>query len=411
VATLRQVNRLPLRMALVWAVVGAVLLAARGVSEFFEVTDSAGTSSWAFTARWTGALAPGVVSLGVFGNLWLVAVASAFSSLPAERPLRLRSFRYLVPAYQLGIVGTLTWPLVGQLVPGWWVLRLAAVGGVAYLLVSMAGALRTRMTDPMAVHWACLIAASQFVVGLSLSGLLASENEVLARIGAFSLMVLVYGWFPQASVCLFSHALDIQPFDDQRPIYVALGAAVGMMVAIFIGGGAGPLLFSLAALVLIFAFLYVLQPRWVGRFLEWQERLFAVGCITVFIGFGGWSQALAGLGILPTIVSFDRAEVASLPLKIALLGSMIAFSAATIAKERSRHLSDKIGRMALAGSLVLAVPQLVMDVLYLIPEWHYESILVRGMFGVAEIAGAVGLAALGTLGRTLGRPRADLRAV
>ncbi len=397
--TLRQVNKLFVRAALIWALASGLLLAARATvdlgSEVVELPQ----------AVQAGEAAVAALIFGFFGNLWLSTVYSLAASLPASRPVPLKHAPYVAPVWQVGAVTAVasSFPFYAEL-PGsrYPLLALAAVAG--YVTYVSLQSIRTRATDPSATHWTNLVACVELFFG-SLLAILGSVGVVGADTAAVGLVFVALGWSPHAALVLFTQAFDLEPYDDQRPVYFAFGAALAALVAVFLGQG-GMLLASLAQLAYVLALAFLLQKRWFGRFVSWEERFLMAGVVAGFLGLAGAAapQTSVLLGFDPAGDSFPilASGVAVVPL---------AFGAAYVARQRPKFLKDGLCKVVVVAIVAAVLPQFLFSLFYLNPSQRYGSFVVRGAFGAAEAVVALGLVALASLVRGIGRPRADLRPV
>lgn len=403
--TLRQVNRLFLRSALIWVVVGSMLLILRGVVEVApEALGAFEGSALARFALASGEAAVQALALGFFGNVWLIAVYSSFSAVPAGKPLKLAGARLVAVLWQVGVAGIALRSLLGAGASALAVVRIALFVASIYLLTGMLATLRTRMTDVSAVHWSCVIATVELCLGAALSAW-AAAARFPSNPSLWAAVVLGLGWPAQAAVAVFCHSFELEPYDDQRPVYLALGAALAVVLAYSLGPQARILVW-IAELVFVLTFLFMLQRRWLGRFLSWEERFLAVGAIAAFFGFMGALQE----PVAAALAGVEGGEHVPF-LSLGVLALPIAFGAATVAKERPRQMGDKVGRATMAAVIALGAPEFVLSLFYLEPGSLGSSALVRILFGAARAVTVFGLVALGATIKGMGRARGDLRPV
>ncbi len=386
-----------------WALASGLLLAARAAS------DVASEVVRIPLAGQAGEAAMAALILGFFGNLWLSTVYSLAASLPASRPVPLKYAPYVAPVWQVGTVAAVASAfspyadLPGSRYP---LLALVAVAG--YVTYVSLQSIRTRATDPSASHWTNLVACVELFFG-SLLAILGSVGVVGTNVASVGLAFVALGWGPHAALALFTQAYDLEPYDDQRPVYFAFGAALAALVAVFLGPG-GMLLASLAQLAYVLGLAFLLQKRWFGRFVSWEERLLMAGVVAGFLGLAGTAAPETA-----DILSFSPAggsEGGSFPILASGVAVVpLAFGAACVARQRPRFLKDGLCKVVVVAIVAAALPQFVFSLFYLDPSQRYGSFLVRAIFGAAEAVVAIGLVVLASLVRGIGRPRVDLRPV
>lgn len=403
--TLRQVNRLFLRSALIWVVVGSILLILRGVVEVApEALGVLEASALSRFALGSGDAAVQALALGFFGNVWLIAVYSSFSAIPAGKPLKLSGARFVAVLWQVGVAGIALQAMMVPVASALAVVRVTLFVAGIYLLAGMIATVRTRMTDVSAAHWSSVIAAVELCLGTALSAW-AAAARFPSTPSLWAAVILGLGWPAQAAVAVFCHSFELEPYDDQRPVYVALGAALAVVLAYSLGPQARILVW-IAELVFVLTFLFMLQRRWLGRFLSWEERFLALGAIAAFFGFMGAS----GEPVAASIAGVGGAEHVPF-LSLGVLAIPVAFAASMVAKERPRQMGDKVGRAVMAAVIALGAPEFVLSLFYLEPGIRASSALVRILFGAARAVTVFGLVALGATIKGMGRPRGDLRPV
>lgn len=397
--TLRQVNRVFVRAGLIWALVCGLLFFVRAASEFVDLPLGSRAGEAAVSA----------LVLGFFGNLWLSSVYMVSASLAGSKPAPLGSVPYLVPVWQVGTGASVASAFeVYKNLPGSQFPKLALVGVAAYASYVTLRSIRSRATDPSAAHWTNLVASVELLFG-SLLATLAALGVVTGLLAGVGVALVALGWSSHAALVLFVQAFDLEPYDDQRPVYIAFGAAVVMVVVVFLGPGAAILL-SIAQLVYILALAYLLQRRWFGRFLSWEERFLMAGLVAGFLGFAGAAAPSEGyLSALGLSQGFGGRPFPVLASGVLILP--LSFGAAYVAKERSRSLRTGLCRAIVAAVVAAALPQFLLSLFYFDSYYRYEILAVRALFGAAEIVVAAGLVALASLAKGLGRGRADLRPV
>lgn len=398
--TLRQVIRIFVRAALLWALVGGVLFLVRAASEVVAVP----------LGREAGLAAVAVVVLGFFGNLWISTVYSLSSSLPSSKPVPLQSASFLLPLWQIGTAASAASSLeLYRRLPANQYPKLALTAVAAYLSFVTVQSMRTRATEPSAAHWTNLVAGVEAFFG-TLGAALASAGILSPALGAVGVALVALGWGSHAGLVLFVRAFELEPFEDQRPVYVAFGAGLVMVVVVFLGPGA-QILLSMAQLAYVLALAFLLQKRWFGKFLSWEERFLMAGVVAGFFGLSSpGASGIEGYVLALGLSSGGGAR----PFPVLASGVAIfplAFGAAYVAKERSRGLRSGLCRAVLAAVIAAALPQFLMSLAYFDPDARYALIIVRALFGAAELVVAAGLVVLASLAKGLGRSRADLRPV
>jgi hypothetical protein len=396
--TLRQVNRIFVRAALIWALICGLLFLTRASSEF--VSLPLGTRA--------GEAAIAALVLGFFGNLWLSAMYSLSASLPGSKPVPLKSAPYLLPLWQIGSAASSASAFEAyRNLPGSQLPKLSLTVVAAYTSFVTIRSIRSRVADPSAAHWTNLVACIELFFG-SLLATLAGLGVVTGFIADIGVALVALGWSYHAALVLFVRAFDLEPYDDQAPVYVAFGAALVMVIVIFLGPRAA-ILMTLAQLVFILALAYLLQRRWFGKFLSWEERFLMAGVVAGFLGVAGAATSTEGYLLALGLQASFGAAFPILATGVVILP--LSFGAAYVAKERSRSLRSGMCQTIVAAVVAAALPQFLMSLVYLDPYYRYGIFAVRILFGIAEIVVAAGLVALASLAKGLGRPRADLRPV
>lgn len=397
--TLRQLNKLFVRAGLTWALICGLLFLVRAASEVVELPLGVRAGEAAIAS----------LVLGFFGNLWLSTLYSLSSSLPASKPVPLRSGAYLLSLWQIGTAASAASSFeVYRNLPGSQFPKVALVAVGAYASYVTLRSIQSRATDPSAAHWTNLVACIELFLG-SLLATLAALGVVTGLFAMLGVGLVGLGWSYHAALVLFVRVFDLEPYDDQRPVYVAFGAAVVMVVVVFLGPQA-QILLSLAQLVYILALAFLLHKRWFGRFASWEERFLMVGVVVGFLGFAGAASRAEGyLTVLGLTSGFGGNAFPVLASGVAILP--LSFGAAYVAKERSRSLRSGMCRVVVAAGVAAGLPQFILSLFYLDPYYRYDILAVRVLFGAAEMVVAAGLVVLASLAKGLGRPRADLRPV
>ena len=398
--TLRQMNRAFVRAALLWALVGGVLFLARAASEVMKVP-------WGTQA---GKSALSAIILGFFGNLWVSTVYTLSSSLPSSKPAPLKSASFVLPLWQIGTASAAASAFaIYRQIPGYSYPVLTLTAATGYLSFVTGRSIQTRVAEPSAAHWTNLVACLEAFFGTLLISLTPARDG-LEVLGVVGVAFFALGWAYHAALVLFVGALELEPYDDQKPVYVAFGASLVMVLIVFLGPGA-QIIASFAQLAYVLSLAFLLQKRWYGKFFFWEERFLMAGVVASFFGLSSTSVS----GIERYFVALGlAAESGSKPYLLIASGVLVlplAFGAAYGVKQCSRGLGSGMCRLVIASVIAAVFPQFIMSLAYFDPNQRYDLLIVRALFAASEVVVAAGLVVMASLARGLGRRRADLRPV